>query len=116
MKRIISFMMLFAAAMALSSCQKQETDALEMDKVEGLNFSAEKPKLDDESRTEWTGETIQWSKGDAIRVAYTCDGVWQNADATATREEEDGKRFLLSSFAPFSKKGIWLFMTNTTAN
>lgn len=92
MKRIISFMMLFAAAMALSSCQKQETDALEMDKVEGLNFSAEKPKLDDESRTEWTGETIQWSKGDAIRVAYTCDGVWQNADATATREEEDGKK------------------------
>ena len=92
MKRIISFMMLFAAAMALSSCQKQETDALEMDKVEGLNFSAEKPKLDDESRTEWTGETIQWSKGDAIRVAYTCDGVWQNSDGTATREEEEGKK------------------------
>lgn len=85
-------MMLFAAAMALSSCQKQETDALEMDKVEGLNFSAEKPKLDDESRTEWTGETIQWSKDDAIRVAYTCDGVWQNADGTATREEEEGKK------------------------
>ena len=85
-------MMLFAAAMALSSCQKQEMNAPEMVKVEGLNFSAEKPEFDDASKTEWTGSTIQWSKGDVIRVAYTCDGVWQNASATATREEEDGKK------------------------
>ena len=85
-------MMLFAAAMALSSCQKQEMDTPEMIKVEGLNFSAEKPEFDDASKTEWTGSTIQWSKGDVIRVAYICDGVWQNADGTATREEEDGKK------------------------
>ena len=73
MKRIISFMMLFAAAMALSSCQKQEMNALEMVKVEGLNFSAEKPEFDDASKTEWTGSEIHWSKGDVIRVGYTCD-------------------------------------------
>ena len=92
MKKIISIMMLFAAAMALGSCQKQEMDTPEMIKVEGLNFSAEKPEFDDASKTEWTGSTIQWSKGDAVRVAYTCDGVWQNADGSASGEEEAGKK------------------------
>ena len=93
MKRIISNLMLVAAAaMAFFACQKQEVNAPEEVKVEGLNFSAEKPEFADASKTEWTGETIQWSEGDAIRVAYTCDGVWQNADGTATADEDNGKK------------------------
>ena len=93
MKRIISNVMLVAAAaMAFFACQKQEINAPEEVKVEGLNFSAEKPEFADASRTEWTGSEIHWSKGDAIRVAYTCNGVWQNADGTATADEDNGKK------------------------
>ena len=93
MKKIFSSVMLVAAAaMAFISCQKQEVNALEEVKVEGLNFSAEKPEFADASKTEWTGETIQWSEGDKIRVAYTAGGVWQNADGTATADEENGKK------------------------
>ena len=92
MKRIVSIIMLFATAVALGSCQKQEMNAPEMVKVEGLNFSAEKPEFDDAPKTEWTGSEIHWSKGDVIRVGYTCDGVWQNAAGNATAEEEDGKK------------------------
>lgn len=93
MKRFISAMMLFAAAaMAFVSCQKQEMEGAEMLQVSGLTFTSEKPAFDDDTKTEWTGETIQWSKGDAIRVAYTCDGVWQNADGTATADEANGEK------------------------
>ena len=55
--------------MAFFACQKQEVNAPEEVKVEGLNFSAEKPEFADASKTEWTGETIQWSKGDKISIA-----------------------------------------------
>lgn len=93
MKKIFTKAMLVAAAaMAFFACQKQEVNAPEEVKVEGLNFSAEKPEFADASKTEWTGSEIHWSKGDAIRVAYTCDGVWQNADGTAAASEENGKK------------------------
>ena len=73
-------MLVAAAAMAFFACQKPEAIAPEEVTVDGLNFSAEKPEFADASKTEWTGETIQWSEGDKIRVAYTCDGVWQDAN------------------------------------
>lgn len=93
MKKIISSVMLFAAAaMAFSACQKQEIEGVEVEQVSGLTFSSVKPSFDDESKTEWTGTTIQWSAKDKIRVAYTCDDVWQNADGTSTAEEESGKK------------------------
>ena len=85
-------MLVAAAATAFFSCQKQEVIAPETEQVSCLTFTSEKPAFDDETKTEWTGETIQWSEGDKIRVAYTCDYVWQNADGTATASEEDGYR------------------------
>lgn len=92
MKRIISNVMLVAAAAtAFFSCQKQEVIAPEnSQELNGLVFSSEKPAFDDETKTEWKDGTIQWSEGDKIRIAYTCDNVWQNADGTATDSEEDG--------------------------
>lgn len=91
MKRIISNVMLVAAAAtAFFSCQKQEVVVPETEQVSCLTFTSEKPAFADETKTEWTGETIQWSEGDKIRIAYTCDDVWQNADGTATASEEDG--------------------------
>lgn len=93
MKRIISNVMLVAAAaMAFFACQKPEVIVPEFEEVNGLAFSSEKPSFDDETKTEWTGEFIQWSAGDKIRVAYTCDGVWQNADGTSKSSEENGSK------------------------
>ena len=73
-------MLVAAAAIAFFACQKQEAFQSEFEEVNGLTFTSEKPSFDDETKTHWTGETIQWSKDDKIRVAYTCDGVWQDAD------------------------------------
>ena len=56
------------AALALTGCQKAISDALET----GLVFTSEKPA----TRTEWNGETIIWSAGDAISVAYAVSGEW----------------------------------------
>lgn len=78
MKKIFSNVMLVAAAaMTFFACQKPETINPETSAEDVvLTFSSEKPAFDDETKTEWTGETIQWSKGDKISVAYTVDGEW----------------------------------------
>ena len=100
MKKIFTKAMLVAAAaMAFFACQKQEINSLEEVKVEGLNFSAEKPEFADASKTEWTGSEIHWSKGDAIRVAYTCNGVWQDASGNP----EQGKYGKLYASDPLSE-------------
>lgn len=78
--------------MAFSSCQKQEEEKVVLNDYKELLFSSEKPVFSDETKTEWTGEAIQWSKEDAIRIAYTCNGVWQNADGTATEDEANGSK------------------------
>ena len=94
MKKLFSNLMLVAAAaMASFACQKPEVAQPEVSQeVNGLFFASEKPVFDDHTKTEWTGEFIQWSAGDKIRVAYTCDGVWQNADGTSVSSEESGSK------------------------
>lgn len=73
-------------AAAFVSCQKQEVVVDENnDKVvTELVFTSEKPAFVDETKTEWTGETIQWSRGDKISVAYTVEGNWQNESGDAS--------------------------------
>ena len=73
------------------SCQK-ESFVPESSTSKSLTFTSVKPVLEDETKTAWTGSSIRWSKGDAIRVAYTCNGVWQNADGTATADEVSGSK------------------------
>lgn len=85
-------MLVAAAAMAFSACQKQESFEPGTAQEVMLTFTSEKPAFSDETKTEWTGETIQWSKGDKIRVAYTAGGVWQNAEGNATVDEENGSK------------------------
>ncbi|MGN0188170.1 MAG: fibronectin type III domain-containing protein, partial [Candidatus Cryptobacteroides sp.] len=90
MKNVFKYMIAgVVVPFAIMSCQKSEV--LEPC-VNGLTFTSEKPILEDDTKTAWTGTGIQWSKGDAIRVAYTCDGVWQNADGTATADESSGSK------------------------
>lgn len=94
MKRLCSKVMLIAAAaIAFFACQKSEVEAPKFVEVNGLSFSSEKPSYDG-TKTQWVDETktIQWSAGDKIRVAYTCDGVWQNADGTSKSGEESGSK------------------------
>ncbi|MGN1221298.1 MAG: hypothetical protein ACI4TU_10215, partial [Candidatus Cryptobacteroides sp.] len=92
MKQIVRLSLASAIALvALASCQKNEF-VPEYTTSKGLTFTSVKPVLEDETKTAWTGTGIQWSKGDAIRVTYTCDGVWQNADGTATADETSGSK------------------------
>lgn len=112
MRKIISSVMFVAAtAMAFVSCQKQEISVQENPQISGLKFSSEKPAFVDETKTEWTGTTIQWSQGDKIRVAYTCDDIWQNAAGTATVDDKTAKFYpsdelsAASSLAQFDVPG-----------
>ena len=81
-----------SAAVALSIVACQKTDIVPGSTITSLKFTSKKPILEDESKTAWIGTTINWSKGDAIRVAYTCNGVWQNADGTSTADEKSGSK------------------------
>jgi len=63
-KTIFAFV---CAVLALCGCQRKAEVP-----VDGLEFSSEAPQ----TRTAWNGETLEWSAGDAISMAYTVDGVW----------------------------------------
>ena len=88
--RLFALVSLLSATVLMSACQK--TDTGQSRRVNGLEFTSGKPSVGCESKTHWTGTSIFWSAGDAIRVGYTCDGVWQNADGTASADEADGKK------------------------
>ena len=78
MKKIITSMMLFAAAaMAFVSCQKEQ-GALQSEPVT-ITFSSENPV----SKTHWDGQTIVWSEGDAIRVALMIGDTWYQDNNSA---------------------------------
>ena len=62
---------LAAAASALAlllGCQKSAEAP-----IKSLTFTAERPAA---TRTGWTGETIEWTAGDAISMAYSVAGQW----------------------------------------
>ena len=63
---------LAAAASALAlllGCQKSAEAP-----VKSLTFTSERPAAD--TRTGWTGQTIEWTAGDAISMAYSVSGDW----------------------------------------
>ena len=49
-----------AAALSIVACQK--TDIVPGSTITSLKFTSKKPILEDESKTAWTGTTINWSK------------------------------------------------------
>lgn len=116
MKRIISNVMLVAvAAAAFFSCQKQEVNAPETEPVTCLTFTSEKPAFADETKTEWTGETIQWSQGDKISIAYTVDGNWQNASGDASGDAKLYKSSELETATEVAKFNVSGNFKGTTA-
>ena len=58
------------AALAFFGCQKSP----EISADGFLEFTSERPAGN--TRTGWTGETLEWTAGDAISMAYTADGHW----------------------------------------
>lgn len=115
MKRINSIVMLFAAvAMAFVSCQKQEITAPEDAQEVVLSFVSEKPSFADETKTEWTGTTVQWSAGDRISVAYTVNGAWQNASGNASGDAKLYKSDQLTEAAETAQFNVSTNYTGTT--
>ena len=107
-------MLVAAAAMTFFACQKQEVIAPETSQEVMLTFSSEKPAFDDETKTEWTGETIQWSKGDKISVAYTVDGNWQGANGNADGNAKLYKSSELAEAADFANFNVSADFKGTT--
>ena len=116
MKKIFSSVMLFAAAaIAFVSCQKQEDLTPEASQEVILTFASEKPAFDDDTKTEWTGEGIQWSKGDKIAVAYTVNGNWQNASGDASEDAKLYKSDDLKAAAQTAQFNVSTYFKGTTA-
>lgn len=87
MKTIKSLTCLAAIALSFAACQKNEVSIVEKSNST-FTFTSVKPQLEGETRTEYTGSSIQWSKGDVIRMAFTVDGVWQTTDGDAVLDDE----------------------------
>lgn len=89
--RIIYYL---AGALALAGCEKSIETTPESTDVQSITFVAEKPSIDDATKTEWTGEKVVWSESDKIRVSCLRDGTyWQ---ALAGDASESGAKMYLS--------------------
>ena len=100
MREIFSFLMSVAvAATTFVGCTNTEIniDSTPTPTPTGtyrqLTFSTEQ----DASRTHHNGETIIWSKGDKIRIGYTKDGVWQNAEGRTGAQDDTSTAKLYAS-------------------
>ncbi|MBR2227914.1 MAG: hypothetical protein IJ893_08605, partial [Bacteroidales bacterium] len=62
-----TFFTVLAAALTVLGCHKGPQAP-----VDHLDFTSESP----ETRTGWTGQTLEWTAGDAISVAYSVSGDW----------------------------------------
>ena len=101
-------MLLAAAATAFFSCQKPEVIVPETSQEVILTFASEKPAFDDETKTEWNGETetIQWSEGDKISIAYTVNDIWQNASGDASGDAKLYKSDVLDAAAEIAQFNV----------
>lgn len=81
MKRIYSFVIIAAVASIFSACNQQEIEAPVI--FDGsFEFTSPKPVVNDiyDTKTGWTGSSVQWLKGDNIRMAFMVDSEWQGKD------------------------------------
>jgi DNA/RNA endonuclease G (NUC1) len=82
MKRLL--LTAVAAILAVVGCQKAP------EVIDHLEFTSERPAVAD-TRTGWTGETIEWTAGDAISMAYAVDGNWVGPNLySSTPLSQDG--------------------------
>ena len=93
--------------LSVVACQKESSfETTDNAVTDSFSFTSVKPALDSETRTEWTGSGINWSAGDAIKMAYTVNGNWQNAngDATITDGKSNAKIYQSSALTEGGQK------------
>lgn len=80
MKRIISIAIAALTFISFPACEKQDLE-FSSDFDGTLVFTSQKPVTADEveTRTGWTGSSVQWLKDDKIRVGFTLDDAWQSS-------------------------------------
>ena len=67
----------FLGFLALSACERAEAPVSEPQKPVRLFIEGTQPVPEDETRTEWTGSTLNWSESDVIALTYSLDGKWE---------------------------------------
>ncbi len=97
-----SLIMAVAVVAAAAGCSKSVIEPSYPSEGKSLVFSSERPSLwaetsgtnssANKTKTAWTGTELQWSEGDCIAVAYTCNDVWQNASGSAVSSETVGSK------------------------
>lgn len=82
---IISSLSVIWSLTSLFGCVKEVADKGQEASCPVVYLSSDKPQFsaDEETKTQWTGETIVWSKGDKVQVAAKGDGAWLSADGSA---------------------------------
>ncbi|MBR6971873.1 MAG: DNA/RNA non-specific endonuclease [Bacteroidales bacterium] len=120
MKKTLLFLSIVAVAVA--SCNKEDVSELQSEQInDTFVFTSAKPVVEDVSgtKTEWTGHTIQWSKDDQMRMAYTVNGVWQGANGSDNKpklyasnrlaEATDVAKFTINTSFAGSTTGTHIF-------
>ena len=114
--RTLRYLLLPAAFVAVVACQKtkmEDSEVLKPQEEESvIVFVSERPQTDDQTRTHWDGTTILWDQVDFIRMGYTVNGKWQNAngDASAT----DAKLYGSQKTVLTEDGAVASFSTNTS--
>lgn len=75
-------------------------------------FVSERPQTEDATRTHWDGTTILWDQADFIRMGYTVNGKWQNANGNASAT--DAKLFGSQKTILTEDGAVASFSTNTS--
>ncbi len=106
MKRFLNNLVLVTLSVfTFACCQKSDVAVSDVEAVT-LTFASEKPVMDDETKTEWTGGGVRWSSGDRISVAYTVEDKWQNAVGEADKDARLYKSLALSDAADVAKFSV----------
>ena len=94
------------ALLVLGSCQRNEAET-----GLTLTFTSDKPAPEAATRTQWDGQGIQWSAGDAIAVSYTVDDAWADTFYASEPLGQGGSpaRFTLYGFPGGAGSGTYLF-------
>ena len=81
MKKYLSFAIAALSLLSFISCEKQEAIDTTPSFDGTFVFTSSKPEILDEvaTKTGWNGSSVQWLKGDNIRMAFKVDGEWQSS-------------------------------------
>ena len=104
---------LLPLAVLVVACHKTEIEEPEPQTEESvIVFVSERPQTEDPTRTHWDGTTILWDQADFIRMGYTVNGKWQNANGNASAS--DAKLYGSQKTTLSEDGAVASFSTNTS--